>query len=215
MDIEEKIIEYIRVNKVSTTEVADCLGKTGVIPNVMPINRGQFKVGKVKWVYAYNESNWDVHEQIRNIGQGQIVYIEAFNCGERAIIGDLVSKFILLYCRAEAIVTNAKMRDAHRLIKEQYPIWCNGFSPVGCFNTKNDIPFDKDIIKDRMETIDGSVMVCDDSGVVIIPKHLLTEEFYGKLEFIEEQEDIWFDCIDRKKWNTFDTVCLKKYKSVD
>ena len=45
MDIREKIIEYIRTNKVSTTEVADCLGKTGVIPDVMPINRGQFRVG--------------------------------------------------------------------------------------------------------------------------------------------------------------------------
>ena len=37
-------------------------------------------------------------------------------------------------------------------------------------------------------------------------------EFYKKLEWIEEQEDIWFDCIDRKKWNTFETVCLKKYE---
>lgn len=215
MDIGEKIVEYIRVNKVSTTEVADCLGKTGVIPNVMPVNRGQFKVGKIKWVYAYNESNWDVHEQIRDTQQGQIVYIEVFNCGERAIIGDLVSKFILLYRQAEAIVTNAKMRDAHRLIKEQYPVWCNGFSPVGCFNTKNDTPFDENIIRDRMEKVDGAVMVCDDSGAVIIPKHMLTEEFYGKLEFIEEQEDIWFDCIDRKKWDTFDTVCLKKYRDAD
>ena len=39
----------------------------------------------------------------------------------------------------------------------------------------------------------------------------ITEEFYKKLEQIEYQEDIWFDCIDRRKWNTFDTVCLKKY----
>ena len=29
MDIAEKIIEYIQINKVSTTEVADCLGKIG------------------------------------------------------------------------------------------------------------------------------------------------------------------------------------------
>ena len=52
MEVREQIIKYIRVNKVSTTEVADCLGKTGVLPNVMPVNRGQFQVGKVKWVYA-------------------------------------------------------------------------------------------------------------------------------------------------------------------
>ena len=212
MDIADKIIDYIQTNKVSTTEVADCLGKSGVLPNIYPVNRGQFQVGRVKWVYAYNESNWDVHEQIINVKKGDIVYIEAFDCKDRAIIGELVSKYILLYRRASAIVTNAKMRDAHKLIKEKYPIWCTGFTPIGCFNNQNSNPLDANIIKQRKKEIDGAIIVCDDSGVVLIPKDQLTENFYGKLKAIEEQEDIWFDCIDRRKWNTFDTVCLKKYK---
>lgn len=215
MEIREKIINYIKVNKVSTTEVADCLGKSGNLPDIMPVTSGMFKVGKIKWVYAYNESNWDVHEQIRDTEPGDIVYIETFNLEGRAIVGELVSKFILLYKQAEAIVTNAKMRDAHKLIKEKFAIWCNGFSPVGCFNSKNGEEFDKNIITERMENINGAVMVCDDSGVVIIPKNQFTEEFYQKLVAIEEQEDIWFDCIDRKKWDTFDTVCLKKYAHLD
>ena len=129
MDISKRIIEYIRINKVSTTEVADCLGKTGVLPDVLPIIPGQFCVGKIKWIYAYNESNWDVHEQIRDVQKDDIVYIETFACNNRAIIGELVSKYALLYRQASAIVTNSKMRDAHRLIKERYPIWCNGFCP--------------------------------------------------------------------------------------
>ena len=78
MEIREKIIEYIKTNKVSTTEVADCLGKSGVIDDIYPINRRKFAVGNVKWVYAYNESNWDVHEQVREIEEGDIVYIETF-----------------------------------------------------------------------------------------------------------------------------------------
>ena len=214
MNITDKIIEYIQMNKVSTTEVADCLGKTGVLPGIYPVNQGQFRAGRVKWVYAYNESNWDVHEQIRDVQKGDIVYIEAFHCNDRAIIGELVSKYILLYRRGAAIVTNARMRDAHKLIKEKYPVWCAGFSPVGCFNTKNEEIFDRRIIESRKQDVDGAVIVCDDSGVVLIPKAQLTEEFYGKLEAIEEQEDIWFDCIDRRKWDTVDTVCLKKYKEL-
>ena len=212
MEIREKIIEYIKTNKVSTTEVADCLGKSGVIDDIYPINRRKFADGNVKWVYAYNESNWDVHEQVREIEEGDIVYIETFNCKNRAIIGDLVSKFILFYKKAEAIVTNGKMRDAHSLIKEDYPIWCKGVSPVGCFNTKNEEKFPDEIYKERMERVNGSIFVCDDSGVVMIPKNLINESFYDKLVAIEEQEDIWYDCIDRRKWDTFDTVCLKKYK---
>ena len=79
MDTKQRIIDFIRRNRVSTTEVADCLGKSGVLESVMPINRGHFKVGNVKWVYAYAESNWDVHEQIINTVENDVVFIEAFD----------------------------------------------------------------------------------------------------------------------------------------
>lgn len=72
-------------NRVSTTEVADVLGKTGVIPNLMPVNLGMYKAGKVKWIYAYEESNWPVHEQIQNMEEDCVVFVETVGCGDRAI----------------------------------------------------------------------------------------------------------------------------------
>ena len=54
-------------------------------------------------------------------------------------------------------------------------------------------------------------MVCDDSGVVTIPKDIIDENLLTKLKFIEFQEDIWFYCMDTLKMSTFDIVCLKKY----
>jgi regulator of RNase E activity RraA len=57
----------------------------------------------------------------------------------------------------------------------------------------------------------GAIAVCDDTGVAIIPKEKHTEDFIDKLKWIEEQEDLWYDAIDRKKLSTFKTVCLKKY----
>lgn len=209
--MKTKIIDYIKRNRVSTTEVADCLGKTGALAGIMPINKGHFKVGEIKWVYAFDNSNYTVHEQIRDTKEGDIVFIEAFDCGERAIIGDLVSKFILLYLQAQAIICNTKFRDAAALLKENYPIWCTGFTPEGCFNTRPTQDLDESIKKEHQEFYEGSIAVCDDCGVVIIPKKYHTEEFYKKLEAIEEQEDIWFDRLDHYKENTFDIVCLKKY----
>lgn len=214
MDISEKIIDYIRKNRISTTEIADCMGKAGALDHVMPINSGHFKAGPIKWVYAYDGSNWSVHEQIRDTKKGSVVYIEAFNCDGKAVVGELVSKFLLLYKEAEAIITNAKMRDAHSLIKENYAIWCNGVSPIGCRNEKNERPFSAKIINDRKKELDGAIAVCDDSGAVVIPNSLVSEKFYDRLVQIERQEDIWFECIDTKKWDTFDTVCLKKYLQV-
>lgn len=209
--MKDKIIDYIRRNRVSTTEVADCLGKSGVLENIMPINKGHFKVGNVKWVYAFNETNWNVHEQIISTKENDIVFIETFDCKNRAIIGELVSKYILLYLQANAIVCNSKMRDAPPLLRENYPIWCTGFSPVGCFNKKSEFDLDPVIYKEHKDLYDESISVCDDCGVVIIPKEFHTQEFYEKLIFIENQEDIWFDRLDRKKENTFEIVCLKRY----
>jgi len=208
---KERIIKYIMKNRVSSTEVADCLDKSGAVPRVRSICPGHFKVGNVFWAYAYGQSNWDVHEQVQHVQEGDVVFVEVFDCEDRAIFGDLVSKYLILYCQASAIVVTGNLRDAHRLVKENWPIWCTGFNPEGCFNVKVDRPFDPALLKERLARYHGAIAVCDDTGVVIIPKEHHTEEFHGKLEFIEQQEDIWYECIDRKKWSTFDTVCLKKY----
>ena len=92
----DKVIDYLVRNRVSTTEVADALGKTGVVPDLMPINRGYYKAGKIKWVYAYDESNWPVHEQIQELEEDNIVFVDTFNCGNRAIFGELVSIYFAL-----------------------------------------------------------------------------------------------------------------------
>lgn len=211
MEIRERIIDYLVRNRVSTTEVADALGKTGVLPNVMPVNRGHYKAGKIKWIYAYEESNWPIHEQVQDIEEDCVVFVEAFDCSDRAVFGELVSKYILLYHQSRAIVTNGKMRDAAGLIKENWPIWCDGLTPVGCFNRKPEKDFDEETRKEHSEKYDGAIAVCDDCGVVIIPKECITEEFLIKLYHMEEQEDIWFDRLDHYKESTFDIVCKKKY----
>lgn len=212
MEIKEKIIEYIKRNRVSTTEAADCLGKSGVLEGVLPLNAHHFAVGEVEYLYAIQDSNWTVHEGLEKRGiTDKIVFIDAVDVHGRAVIGDIVSKYILLYMGNRAIVCTGKMRDAHILLKENYPIWCKGVSPVGCFNSQVDKATYQKQIEKKERFYQGSIAVCDDSGVVIIQKEFITEEFYEKLIAIEEQEDIWYDCIDRRKWSTYKTICLKGY----
>ena len=211
MEIREQIIDYLVRNRVSTTEVADALGKTGVLPNLMPVNRGHYRVGKVKWVYAYEESNWPVHEQIQDIEEECVVFVEAFDCGDRAIFGELVCKYLLLYRQSKAVVIAGKMRDAAGLIKENWPIWCDGMNPVGCFNRKPSVEFDAVVKNIHFEKYDGTIAVCDDCGVVIIPKECICKDFLEKIKCMEDQEDIWFDRLDHYKENTFEIVCKKRY----
>ena len=209
--MKKKIINLIKDNRISTTEVADVLGKTGCIENILPINSMQFFVGETVFVYAFNNSNWEVHDQLHHLDlENKIVYVHGVNC-DRAIFGDLVSKYILLYKKAKAIVVNGKVRDAHTLIKERYPIWATGVSPIGCVNVKNDEPIDQTLYHSLKEKYDGGIIVCDDSGVVLIPKEKIEETLIEKLNFIEYQEDVWFFCLDTHKMSTFEIVCEKQY----
>ena len=210
--IKSEALELIEANKISTTEVADVLGKTGQIEGVHALNHGMFKVGEVKFIYAINNSNYEVHKQLAESDdiKDKILFVYNVNC-DRAVFGDLVSKYIMLYKRAKAIVINGKLRDAHTLIKEKYPIWLQDVSPIGCINRPNGPDLDEAKYKELKAYYDGSIMVCDDSGVVMIPKDKVDEKLLTKLEFIEFQEDIWFYCVDTLKMSTFDTVCKKKY----
>ena len=211
-DIVNKILNTIWENKISTTEVADVLGKKGALKGIYPINPRHFRVGKAVFLYAYKESNWELHEQIANTDcADKIVYIHGIDCADRAIIGDLMSKYLFLYKRAKAVVINAPMRDAHTIIKENYPIWCMGVSPIGCMNVKNETLPPEEFLNEMRAKFDSGMLVCDDSGVVLIEQEHLNEAFIEKLKFIELQEDIWFFCMDTLKMSTYDVVCLKKY----
>lgn len=214
MNDKERIVDYLMCKQVSTEEVGDILKKCGVVKGVYPVNPGIYLAGELQYVYAHSNSNWPVHEQLRHIEEGKIVFVDClFVDDDHAVFGELVSNFILEQKKAKAIIVNGFMRDLIGLRKRGYPVWCKGITPIGCFNTqKNE---DEEIVRMAQkgrQYYDGAVAVCDDSGVVVIPKNELQISFIDKLQFIQEQERIWFDCVENRGWDTYDTVCLKKYK---
>lgn len=207
-----KIISEISNNRISTVEICDILNKTGSIDGVAPLSPGQFAVGEAFYVYACEETNYDLHSQISEAPENSIVFIDVINCNNRAPIGDIIAKYLHLYRKVKAIVVNGKVRDAHTLIKEKRPIWCQGVTPIGCFNEKRKItPKSLSIAKKGQLNYKNSILVCDDSGISIITKEYINEGFLKKLEWIELQEDIWYYCIDTLKWNTYQTIAKKDY----
>ncbi|MNS45196.1 4-hydroxy-4-methyl-2-oxoglutarate aldolase [compost metagenome] len=206
--LEQRMIDTIRRNRISTSEVSDCLGKTGAISGLRSLNAGHHQVGLARFVYAYNRSNWEFHEQIQDVQSGEILVVEALDCEDYAVFGSLVAKFLFLYRGVAAVAINGLVRDAHTLRKENYAIWSTGTTPIGCFNVRNETLPDVHVLRARYE---GALAVCDDSGVVIIPKAHVTEAFLEKLHLIELQEDAWFHSIDTDGFTTYETVCMKKY----
>jgi len=207
-----RIIDTIKKNRISSVEVADALGKRGVIDGLMPVNTGKFVVGTVQYIYAHSESNWPIHEQGEKLNEGGILFIDTFNCNNKAAFGDIVSKYFILYKSMDGLVVNGLMRDAHTLRKESYPIWCKGITPLGCHNKA--VELTEEIFQESEKQrafLEGAIMVADDSGCTVITPSDINEELLSKLEFIELQEDIWYYCIDTLKWSTYKTICKKDY----
>ena len=206
------LLDVLQRNRISTVEVADALMKTGVQPGLDALNEGHYAAGNVSYVYTHSESNWPLHEQIANVEEGSILYVDTFDCGDRAVLGDIVSKYLFVYKRISALVINGLARDAHRLKKENYPIWLRGVTPLGCFNKLvQESQSLQELVQQRRKLFEESILVCDDSGVTLIGNDRINAETYRRLEFIELQEDIWYFCTDVLKWSTYETICQKKY----
>jgi len=212
MDLKRKTIDLIKKNRISSVEVADALGKHGVLPDIKPLSTGHSVVGEVQYIYGHSETNWPIHEQGVDVKEGGVLYVDTIECNDKAAFGDIVSKYFILYKQVSGVVVNGLLRDVHQLVKENYPIWCCGITPLGCFNTN--IQPTEDILqkaKTARTLLHGSILVCDDSGCTVIRTDEITPETYKKLEFIELQEDIWYYCLDTLKWSTYKIICEKHY----
>lgn len=208
--IAQKIIDTIKLNRISTTEVADALGKKGVLHGVQPVTYDLHCVGPVRAVFTAFNSNYGIHDQVRVVEPGEVVVVYAHECEGRAIFGDLVAKFITLYRRAAAVAVNGLVRDAARLRRDRYPVWSSGVTPLGCYNVEGEPYPAQDEARIRVE-VEGGIAVCDDGGVVIIPAAEVDEATLEKLEKIELQEDIWFYCLNVLKWDTKKIVVDRDY----
>lgn len=210
MSISETLIEYIRENRFSTTEIADSLSKTGAIPKLFPVCKGSYAVGLARCLFTANGSNFYLHEQLDLIQPGEIALVFSKYCEGQAVFGDIVAKYMLSVRRAEGIVVQGEMRDATELAERNYPLWCNGYTPIGCIN-KPTSPFpweDQEALELRYT---NAILVCDDCGVVAIPKEHHNLAMKDRLEGLRLQEEVWNFCIDELGWNTERTICAKDY----
>jgi regulator of RNase E activity RraA len=212
MSTRAKLVDLIERDRISSTMACDVMGKTGWLPGIMPLNSGFHVVGEIKYVFTHSGTNYHLHEQVADIEEDKIIFVDAIDCGQRAVFGDIVSNYLLQHRRARAIVTNGYIRDADVLIKENYPVWCIGATPIGCHKVQEPVGDDvARLVNERKRQFEGSLFICDDSGVSQITEEWLSDHFKQRIDFIEAQEEVWHYCVNTLKWSTYDTVCLQKY----
>jgi 4-hydroxy-4-methyl-2-oxoglutarate aldolase len=209
----DKIIEIINNLELTTTEIADALNKTGIIPLCYPIsgiNKNEVKVGFVRTMFAANGSNWEVHEDVEKIEANEIPVIFTENCNDRAIIGELVAKYMIEKKDAAAVVIHGLIRDLNPLIDSDLPIWSMGFTPIGCVNSMS-VRFPQEKRMELETKYHGGIAICDITGVIVIQKTNFNQEMIDNLYLIKDQEKIWFHCMNELNWDTKKIVCDKAY----
>lgn len=210
MTIQHELVDLIRRNRISTTEVADALDKSGSLPGVMPLSGLQKATGPIRVITPAFDSNFAVHRDIIGIEPGDVVLIEPIQFSDVAVFGELIAKYCILYKQAAGIVVNGNVRDTARLIRDGYPIWCTGSNPVGAQNTYKGE--DSNLSSPIVDKYDGGVAVCDEGGVVLIPAEDVNQAMLTKLQKIEAIEDLWHYCLNTLKWNTYEIVVLQRYR---
>lgn len=201
--MQSSILAMIKEHRLSSTDVADALGKEGAVDGLHALNSGCYAAGVGHVVYANDESNWHLHRLAEGIPDGAIVFVAGVRCGRRALFGELVAEFILKQRRAQAIVVDGLVRDAHAIKMRGFPVWSQGVTPVGCYNTRVDelTAAEVGILKASYE---GKVFVCDDSGVVVVSS--ATPVVLANLDAIGRREQDWFRRV-RSGESTFSVVC--------
>ena len=210
--ILNEIVEYIRENRVSTTEVADALGKTGHLAGPLPLTEGLHKVGPIRCLFVSGKSNFELHQGAREVNPGEVVVVFSEKTENLAILGELVSRYLLLYRKAEAVVVCGLVRDAPVILRERYAVWATGVTPIGMFNQPS-TSFPRSKAEEIRAKFEGGIAICDDSGVVLIERQKVSQSLTGELEEIEMMEDVWHFCLDTLKWDTKRIVCDRDYET--
>jgi 4-hydroxy-4-methyl-2-oxoglutarate aldolase len=208
-----QIIQYINNNRISSTQTADALGKKGVIDHdFIPMNPTLFVSGQIEYIYASNKSNWTIHQGAESLSKDKIIYVDNIDCGDLALFGELVAKYIILYKSCKGIIVNGRLRDISEIKKYNFPVWYKGNNPLGCFNSDIELTDDQyNIVKNRKEYFEKCIVVADQTGVTFIEDTSDLEDLYTRLENIENLEDLWSYCINVLKWSTYETICKKRY----
>lgn len=202
--MKDEIINFIRRNWLSSADVADALGRSGHVPDLLPVNDGQHVVGEVEYLYAWAGSNRILHRDLAQATAGRILFIDGLYCGDKAILGHLMAGYAMGQRKALALVVNGLIRDTGRMKAEQMPVWCKGRSPIICRKDAQETLVRE--VEFRRQKFQGGIMVCDTDGCVCIPPHLISADLLVVLEGIRNRESLWYQCIDQGK-STFEVIC--------
>lgn len=140
---------------------------------VMPINLGMKMAGTALTVETENGDNFPIHVATYTGGDGYVMVIDGKNCQDRPYFGELICS------AAKAVgftgmVIDGLVRDRAETIELGFPVFAKGFLQRGPLK-KGPGNINTPIRCAGLTVNPGDLIVGDDDGVTVVPRHMIDE----------------------------------------
>jgi RraA family protein len=163
-----------RLSTLPAPNVGDVLDRLYVAEAaISSVWKGAKVVGPAFTVLTAGGDNKAIHEAIDTASPGDVLVIDGQATTHRALLGDLMARRARARGLAGFVVDGA-IRDATDLEEIGFPTWARAITPAGPYRNGPGL-LQVPVSVGRVVVNPGDVIVGDDDGVTVIPRHRLEE----------------------------------------